>query len=103
MHQTYRHVYKKITYARGNTHAYIQTQLDRSQISELVAERALDAWVKCLVTKAPFDGREYGQEYLSFASGENILPVEHPENGDDWSLGCLLASQQTGWYPTAFA
>ena len=114
---------KTKTHAPGNTHAYIQTQLDRYHISEMVAEKALDAWEKSLpppkptrrcprpdqvsdehglVTIAPFNGVEYGQEYLSFAAGEAIMAVEHPESGSGWSFGVLLTSQQTGWHPTEF-
>ena len=56
-----------------------------------------------LVSRAPFDGMDYGPEYLSFEKGEHITPIENLESGSGWSFGCLLTTQQTGWYPTEFA
>ena len=56
-----------------------------------------------LVSRAPSDGTDYGQEYLSFERGERITPIEHLESASGWSFACLLTTQQTGWYPADFA
>ena len=56
-----------------------------------------------LVSRAPSDGTDYGQEYLSFERGKRITPIEHLESASGWSFACLLTTQQTGWYPVDFA
>ena len=56
-----------------------------------------------LVSRAPSDGTDYGQEYLSFEGGERITSIEHLEGASGWSCACLLTTQQTGWYPADFA
>ena len=56
-----------------------------------------------LVSRAPSDGTDYGQEYLSFERGERITPIEHLESASGWSFACLLTTQQTGWHPADFA
>ena len=56
-----------------------------------------------LVSRAPSDGTDYGQEYLSIERGERITPIEHLESASGWSFACLLTTQQTGWHPADFA
>ena len=93
--------------AQSNVHAYIQTTVDRYTISQLVAEKALDAWEKTvcppmswrpcphskdhynnsstvLYTFTDFDGISYGKEHLTFlkqnirvCGGTDFLLSEH--------------------------
>ena len=56
-----------------------------------------------LVSRAAFDGTEYGQIYLTLQKGEQIIPIEHAEEGGGWSFGRSVETQQIGWYPTEFA
>ena len=57
--------------------------------------------------QAPFDGREYGLEYLILAEGAQVLPLEHPQADGCWAYG-EQASGGTGekriqgWYPKNF-
>ena len=79
----------------GNAHAYIKSQFDRYDVSQLAAEKALDAWEKsvrpamprrpcprteeCVSTDlcalADFDGIYYGKEYLTFLKGDTIVKL----------------------------
>ena len=37
--------------------------------------------------QAPFDGREYGHDYLILAEGAQVLPLEHPQADGGWAYG----------------
>ena len=57
--------------------------------------------------QAPFDGREYGDDYLILDEGAQVLPLEHPQADGLWAYG-QQASGGTGekriqgWYPKQF-
>ena len=57
--------------------------------------------------QAPFDGRDYGHEYLILDVGAQVLPLEHPQADGCWAYG-EQASGGTGekriqgWYPKQF-
>ena len=56
-----------------------------------------------MVSRAAFDGTDYGQIYLTLQKGEQIISIEHAEEGGGWSFGRSVETQQIGWYPTEFA
>ena len=37
--------------------------------------------------QAPFDGREYGRDYLILAEGAQVSPLEHPQADGCWAYG----------------
>ena len=57
--------------------------------------------------QAPFDGRDYGHDYLILDEGAQVLPLEHPQADGWWAYG-EQASGGTGekriqgWYPKKF-
>ena len=57
--------------------------------------------------QAPFDGRDYGHDYLILDVGAQVLPLEHPQADGWWAYG-EQASGGTGekriqgWYPKEF-
>ena len=55
-------------------------------------------------TLAPFNGAEYGNDYLIFNTDMEIMPAEAPVDVDaeGWHFGILVRSGARGWYPPAF-
>ena len=57
--------------------------------------------------EAPFDGRDFGHDYLILDVGAQVLPLEHPQADGWWAYG-EQASGGTGekriqgWYPKEF-
>ena len=111
---------KKKTCAQGNAHAYIQSQQDRHEIGQLVAEQALDEWEKSMYQPKPrrpcpqpaetvlyartdFDGISYGTEYLRFLRGDTIIKLLTPDGTDaqGWAYGKVR--ETIGWFPPTYA
>ena len=60
----------------------------------------------CGVTRAAFNGCNYGASYLSFDKGDAVIQLQHAEAGDGWAFGVHLArdvdESRGGWFPEAF-
>ena len=68
-----------------------------------VLEHAESAQLNFLMARAAFDGTEYGPDYLCLQKGNRVAPCPHAEEGNGWSFGRSLETQEEGWYPTKFA
>ena len=68
-----------------------------------VLEHAESAQLNFLMARAAFDGTEYGPDYLCLQKGDRVAPSPHAEEGNGWSFGRSLETQEEGWYPTKFA
>ena len=57
--------------------------------------------------QAPFDGRDYGHDYLILDEGAQVLRWEHPQADDLWAYGEQASGgigeqRSQGWYPKQF-
>ena len=115
------HIIDHIT--SGNAHAYIKSQFDRYDVSQLAAEKALDAWEKsvrpamprrpcprteenvstALCALADFDGIYYGKGYLTFLKGDTIVKLLKPGGIDAEGWACGKVNETSGWFPPAYA
>lgn len=64
---------------------------------EITLKRStLTTVIKC------FDGKEYGDDYLTLDVGDELDVMDSPEDGQGWMYGLHVKSIKYGWYPPEY-
>ena len=49
-----------------------------------------------------FNGRDYGDEYLTFKKDDRIDVLQTPDNSAGWAYGLHYETSANGWFPPTY-